>query len=59
MWMLEGESTAHFVIRVEQARRVVRAPVTNVYHGFVHKLDASVRLLINYVRMNKRASGGV
>ena len=56
--MLEGESTAHFVIRVEQARRVVQAPSNSVYHTFVHKLDASVRLLLDNVRMNKRASGG-
>ena len=49
---------AHFVIRVEQARRAVRAPATSVYHAFVHKLDGAMRLLLDNVRMNKRASGG-
>ena len=56
--MLEGESLACSVITVEQARRVVQAPATSVYHAFVYKLDASVRLLLDNVRMNKRASGG-
>ena len=56
--MLEGQITANFVIRVEQARRAVWAPATSVYHAFVHKLDASVRLLLDNVHMNKRALGG-
>ena len=49
---------AHFMIRVEQARRAVWAPSNSVYHAFVHMLDASVRLLLDNVHMNKRASGG-
>ena len=54
----EGESTTQFVIRVEQARRAVRASATSVYHAFVHKLDDSVRLLLDNIRVNKRANGG-
>ena len=56
--MLEGEITVRFVIRVEQTRRAVWAPATSAYHAFVHKLDASVRLLLDNVHMNKRAFGG-
>ena len=54
----EGESTAQFVIRVEQARRAVNAPSASVYHTFVHKLDESVQLLLDNLRVNKRANGG-
>ena len=36
----------------------MRAPSNSVYHAFVHKLDAFVRLLADNVRMNKRASSG-
>ena len=29
-----------------------------MYHAFVHKLDEPVRMLLDNIRMNKRASGG-
>ena len=58
MKMLEGESMVCFMIIVEQARQAVWASSNSVYHAFVHKLDASMRLLLDNVRMNKRASGG-
>ena len=57
MMVQEGESTAQFVIQVEQARRVVNASSVSLYHAFVHKLDESVQLLLDNVRVNKRANG--
>lgn len=57
MNMLEGETTARFVIRVEQARRAVKASGVATLHAFMHRLDASVRMLLDNVRVNKRASG--
>ena len=42
MMMKEGETTAHFVIRVEQARRAVKAIEASTFHTFVQKLDASI-----------------
>ena len=58
MQALEGESTARFVIRVDQAKRAAGAPATSVYHAFVHKLDEPVRMLLDNIRVNKRANGG-
>ena len=58
MQALDGESTARFVIRVDYAKRTIKVPPTNVYHAFVHKLDEPVRMLLDNIRMNKRAIGG-
>ena len=57
MAVLPGESTAQFVVRVDQARRAIKAPSSSVYHTFVHKLDEHTRLLVDNMRMNKRAGG--
>ena len=57
MAVLPGESTAQFVVRVDQARRAIKAPFTSVYHAFVHKLNEHTRLLVDNMRMNKPACG--
>ena len=57
MTVLPGESTAHFVVRVDQARRAIKAPSASVYHAFVRKLDEHTWLLVDNMRMNKRAGG--
>ena len=43
---------------MDQAKRAVKAPAASVYHAFVHKLDEPVRMLLDNIRMNKRAIGG-
>ena len=58
MTMKEWETTMHFAIRVEQARRAVKATGASTFHAFVHKLDASVWLLLYNARVNKHANGG-
>ena len=57
MTVLPGESTAQFVVRVNQARRAIEVPSSSVYHAFVHKLDEHTPLLVDNMRMNKRAGG--
>ena len=57
MAVLPGESTVQFVVRVDQARRAIKAPSSSVFHAFVHKLDEHTRLLVDNMRMNKRAGG--
>ena len=39
MAVLPGESTAQYVVRVDQARQAIKAPSSSIYHAFVHKLD--------------------
>ena len=36
----------------------MRAHESSTYHAFVHKLEPAVRLLLDNVRVNKRANGG-
>ena len=57
MAVLPGESTAQFVVRVDQARRAIKAPYSSVYHASVHKLDEHMRLLVDNMRINKCARG--
>ena len=57
MAVLPGESTAQFVVWVDQANRAIKAPSASVYHAFMHKLDEHTRLLVDNMYMNKRAGG--
>ena len=57
MTVLPGESMAQFVVWVDQARRAIKVLSSSVYHAFVHKLDEHMRLLVDNMRMNKRAGG--
>ena len=57
MAVLPGESTAQFAVRVDQARRAIKAPSSSVYNAFMHKLDEHTRLLVDNIRMNKRVGG--
>ena len=58
MTQQEGENSTRFVLRVEQARLAVKASPVGVYHAFAYKLDEPVQLLLDNLRVNKRASGG-
>ena len=57
MAVLPGESTAQFVVRIDQARQAIKAPSSSIFHAFLHKLDEHTRLLVDNMRMNKRAGG--
>lgn len=57
MAVVPGESTAQFVVQVDQSRRVIKAPYSSVFYAFVHKLDEHTRLLVDNMRMNKHAGG--
>ena len=57
MMVQEGESTARFLIQVKQARRAVNTSLVTVYHTFIHKLDESVQLLLDNLRLNECANG--
>ena len=57
MAVLPGESTAQFVVRVDQARPAIKASSSSVFYAFVHKLNEYMRLLVDNMRMNKRAGG--
>ena len=57
MAVLTGKSAAQFVVWVDQARRVIKAPSSSVYHAFVHKLDEHTWLLVDNMHMNKCAGG--
>ena len=46
------------MIRVDKARCAIKVPAASVYHAFVHKLDEPVGMLLDNIRMKKRASGG-
>ena len=55
MAVLPGESTAQFVVRVDQAKRAIKVPSSSVFYAFVHKLDEYTQLLVDNMHMNKHA----
>ena len=58
MQVQAAEIMARFVLRVEQSRMQLSIDAETTYHLFVHKLDMSVRALLESVQLHKQAVGG-
>ena len=52
------ESTASFVIYMEQKHMHQRVDVNTTYYDFVSSLNINMRSLLDNVQVNKRANGG-
>ena len=52
------ESTAPFMICMEQEHMYQGVDITTTYYAFVSKLDINIRALLDNVQANKRANGG-
>ena len=52
------ESTASFVISMEQERMYLGVDVATTYHAFMSKLDINMQALLDNVKVNKRVNGG-
>ena len=57
MMQQTSESTASFVIPIEQKRMYQGVDVISIYHAFVSKLDNNMQALLDNVQVNKRANG--
>ena len=52
------ESTALFIICIEQKRMCLGVGIATTYYAFVSKLDINMQALIDNVQVNKRVNGG-
>ena len=52
------ESTAPFMICMEQEHMYQGVDITTTYHAFVSKLDINMRALLDSIQVNKRANDG-
>ena len=52
------ESTALFVICMEQERMYLGVDVATAYHAFMSKLDINMQAVLDNVQVNKRVNGG-
>ena len=53
-----SESTALFVICMEQEHMCLVVDIATTYHAFVSKLDINILALLDNVQVNKRVGGG-
>ena len=53
--MKADESSAAFVVRVEQQRKVLKMDPVATYHAFIQKLDLPLRRKLETVRITKKA----
>ena len=52
-----SESTALFVMHMEQERMCLGVDVATIYHAFVSNLDINMQALLDNIQVNKRVNG--
>ena len=58
MMQQASESTASFIIHMEQEYIYKGLGVTTTYYAFVSRLDNNIPSLLDNIQVNKRANGG-